>query len=155
MPGPPKKPTALKLVQGNPSKRPLNTREPQPEKATLKKPRGLSKEAARHWKSLAEQLIESGILTEIDKPALMMLCEAWARWINTQEILRTQPLVIKTSKGYPIQNPYISIGNKAFEQVHKMFCEFGMTPAARSRIELPEPEKADPMQEFLNRGKKA
>ena len=44
------KPTALKVLEGNPGKRPLNDREPVPPKATLKCPAWLLPEAkgAKH-----------------------------------------------------------------------------------------------------------
>ena len=42
------KPTALKLLEGNPGKRPLNDREPVPPRAALKCPAWLLPEAKRN-----------------------------------------------------------------------------------------------------------
>ena len=46
------KPTALKALEGNPGKRPLNEHEPVPPKATLRCPAWLEAEAKKEWKRL-------------------------------------------------------------------------------------------------------
>ena len=43
-------------------------------------------------------------------------------------------VVIKGTNGFPMQSPYLAIANKAGEQVRLLLSEFGMTPAARSRV---------------------
>ena len=41
------KPTRLKIIQGNPGKRPLNKNEPQPERRLMRAPSHLSEEAKK------------------------------------------------------------------------------------------------------------
>lgn len=43
-------------------------------------------------------------------------------------------LLIKSPSGYPIQNPYLAIMNKAAEQGLKLSIQLGLTPMARSRV---------------------
>ena len=42
--------------------------------------------------------------------------------------------VIKAPSGFPVQSPFLAIANKAHEQMVKLLTEFGMTPAARTRV---------------------
>ena len=43
------KPTAIKVLEGNPGKRPLNEHEPAPPKANIKCPTWLLPEAKKEW----------------------------------------------------------------------------------------------------------
>ena len=64
------KPTALKLVTGNPGKRPLNDHEPQPEAAIPEVPAHLSGEAKAEWDRIVIRLHPLGLLTDLDRAAL-------------------------------------------------------------------------------------
>ena len=63
------KPTAMKLLEGNPGKRPLNVHEPIPPKGTVKCPAWLLPEAKKEWKRLAPALEAMGVLTMADQTA--------------------------------------------------------------------------------------
>ena len=133
MPGPAPKPTAVKRLTGNPGKRALNDREPEPGgRATC--PRWLSDEARREWRRLAGELQRLGLLTTVDRSAMAAYCAAYARWVEAERALKTGGMVVMTSNGNEIQSPWLSIANKAIEQMVKLAAEFGMTPAARTRI---------------------
>ena len=54
------KPTALKVLEGNPGKRPMNMNEPVPPKGTVKCPAWLEPEAKKEWKRLASSLEAMG-----------------------------------------------------------------------------------------------
>ncbi|MBO7918823.1 phage terminase small subunit P27 family [Burkholderia pseudomallei] len=124
-------PTALKLIRGNPGKRPINRNEPQPSR-DVTMPDWLSPEARKHWPMVAEQLHNAGLLTAIDVTALGLYCEAFARWKQANAQIMRFGTVIKSPSGYPIQSPYLAIANKAHEQMTKLLAEFGMTPSSRS-----------------------
>lgn len=126
-------PTALKIVQGNPGKRPLPKNEPQPERgATM--PDWLSPDAAAQWPLVARHLAEAGILTAIDAPALGLYCEAFARWKHANDQVMKFGPVVKAPSGFPVQSPFLSIANRAWDQMMKALIEFGMTPSSRSRV---------------------
>lgn len=127
------KPTALKLIQGNPGRRKLNASEPKPT-AGAEPPPGMTDGAVRAWKLVAPQLQRLGLLTEIDSHALMLFCEAHATFTTAREKLAATGEVVRSPKGYPIWNPYLAIRNRSMEQMRQFMIEFGMTPAARSRI---------------------
>lgn len=75
MAGRPPKPTALKLLQGNPGKRPLNDREPKPPVGCVP-PDYVKADAAllKEWSLEAPRLTRLKILTEIDGDPLARLC---------------------------------------------------------------------------------
>ena len=134
MPGAKPKPTALKLLQGNPGKRPLNKNEPKPAVAIPDCPDHLSDMAKVHWHDVAGKLLAAKILTVIDGDALTMYCETYARWVDANDHIKKFGMVVKAPSGYPCQSPYLSISNKAFEQMKSILVEFGMTPSSRTKI---------------------
>ena len=64
------KPTAMKELEGNPGKHPLNTSEPKPNKKAPACPKWLEPEAKKEWRRLAKQMEAIGILTEVDMAGL-------------------------------------------------------------------------------------
>lgn len=136
MSGPPPLPTALKLIRGNPGKRALPESEPvAPAMQNLLPPEWLSEPARRYWGEIAPMLADCGILTQADRTAFEGLCDAYARWREASEMLAKTPMIVKApTSGYLMPNPMIAITNTAFGQLRAMLVEFGMTPAARSRV---------------------
>lgn len=65
-------PTAIKELEGNPGKRPLNTKEPKPVKKAPSCPKWLEPEAKKEWRRLAKQMEQIGILTEVDMAAIKL-----------------------------------------------------------------------------------
>ena len=112
--GPPPKPTRLKVISGNPGKRPLNKREPQPRKEAPRCPNWLTPDAKRVWKDLVPRLKRMGVLTEVDGGALAAYCQTFARWRETEEFLAKHGNVypLRDSEGrvkYMQQLPQVSI----------------------------------------------
>ncbi len=145
------KPTALKVLEGNPGKRPLNENEPKPEKKAPKCPAWLEPEAKKEWRRMSKILLELGILTEIDTSAFAGYCQAYARWKEAEEFLTKHGTIFKTPSGYIQQVPQVSIA-QTYLKIMKDFCtEFGLTPSARSRIHAgtAKGETDDPMEELL------
>jgi P27 family predicted phage terminase small subunit len=135
--GPAPKPTHLKLLEGNPGKRPLNQNEPKPKPIAPKPPSWLDKEAKKEWKRVAPELERLGLLTVVDGAALAAYCQAYSRWVEAEKFLSKHGTVFKTPNGYIQQLPQVSIAQK-YLQIVKSFCqEFGLTPSARSRMTLP------------------
>lgn len=139
------KPTALKLLAGNPGKRALNHAEPKPRVILPKPPEHLSDDEKNKWKLTVRELHPLGLVTAIDKDALAMYCTIYVRWIKAEKMVRDKGEIIKTAAGNIIQNPYLSIANRALEQLNKLGAEFGMTPSSRSRVKV---ETLDPSHEL-------
>jgi P27 family predicted phage terminase small subunit len=128
------KPTSLKLLAGNPGKRAINHAEPKPRVILPKPPEHLSDEEKIKWKLIVRELYPLGLVTTIDKDALAMYCVIYVRWIKAEKMVRDKGEIMKTAAGNIIQNPYLSIANRALDQLNKMGAEFGMTPSSRSRV---------------------
>lgn len=152
------KPTHLKLITGNPGKRPLPKAEAKVVPALPTPPPHLSDEAKVEWGRVSEDLFKVGLLSGIDRAALAAYCQAYARWVQAERALAemakrdqlTGGLMIKTTNGNAIQNPLVGIANKAAADMVRYAAEFGMTPSARSRINAEPPaEEKDPAASYF------
>jgi P27 family predicted phage terminase small subunit len=139
------KPTALKALAGNPGKRAINYAEPRPRVVLPKPPEHLSDDEKSKWKLTVRELYPLGLITTIDKDALAMYCTIYVRWVKAERMVRDKGEIIKTAAGNIIQNPYLSIANRALDQLNKLGAEFGMTPSSRSRVKT---ESIDPNNEL-------
>ena len=150
------KPTAIKQLEGNPGRRPLNNNEPKPDKKAPRCPAWLEEEAKKEWKRMSKILEQLGLLTEMDMAAFAGYCQAFARWKEAEEFISQHGTIIRTPNGYLQQVPQVSIAQTNLKIMLK-FCEqFGLTPSARSRIaagENPEHD-SDPMELILINGGK-
>ena len=136
------KPTALKILEGNPGKRLLNEKEPKPKKKLPACPEWLAPEAKKEWENTCTQLGDLGILTEIDMAAFAGYCQAYARWQEAEEFINKHGTIVKTPSGYWQQVPQVSIA-QTYLKIMSRFCEqFGLTPSSRSRI-IAESKGAD------------
>ncbi len=158
MAGRPPKPTRLKIIHGNPGRRPLNTNEPQPD-PTLTKPRWLTGVAAKEWRRLAPELKRLGLATMADRNALAAYCVAFARWREAEDALSaagslTVQLETKTGSTYFQPRPEVSIAAKYFDQMMKIGGRFGLDPSSRSKLSTPQREAVDPFAEFLGQTNK-
>jgi P27 family predicted phage terminase small subunit len=128
------KPTSLKVIDGNPGKRPLNAREPRPGLKIPTCPAHLCPSAKAEWKRLARQMHTLRIITELDRSALAAYCQAYGRWVEAERKLKETPLLIKLPSGYIQQSPWLAIGNKQLELMHKYMTDLGLSPVSRSRV---------------------
>lgn len=135
MPGRKNVPTALKLIRGNPGRRPLPENEPKPEAKIPDAPAHLSEKSRAHWDNIAEMLHAAKVMTVMDDKALELLCDAYVRYIEANDQILKFGMVVKAPSGFPVQSPYLTIANKAFEQIKAILVEFGMTPASRTKVQ--------------------
>ncbi len=139
------KPTKIKKLAGNPGKRALNPAEPEPRVVAPQAPAHLSDDEKAKWNDLVKELSPLGLLTSIDIDALSFYCVVYGRWVKAETMVREKGEIIKTAAGNIIQNPYLSIANRALDQLNKLGAEFGMTPSSRSRVKT---DLVDPEQEL-------
>jgi P27 family predicted phage terminase small subunit len=113
-------------------------------------PAQLSAEAKREWWRLGKQLATLGLLTNIDRAALALYCQAWARWLEAEKALKTYGVMVKSPNGFPMQSPYLAVANKAMEQIRAMLTEFGMSPSSRTRVHAaPQADEEDELERWL------
>jgi P27 family predicted phage terminase small subunit len=135
------KPTRLKVLTGNPGKRPLNQNEPRPAPEIPECPPELGPVARREWDRLVGELGKLKLVTNLDRAALAAYCGAYALWSEATEAIQKYGTMVKSPSGYPIQSPYVAIANRLAELMMRISAEFGFTPASRSRISTPRPEE--------------
>jgi P27 family predicted phage terminase small subunit len=136
-------PTNLKLLRGNPGKRAIRPEpEPEPLAALPKPPDFLTAAAVNEWWRISEELRRLRLLTVADLHPLAAYCQAFGRWVDAERALRrmaerdplTHGLMVKGSLGNPIQNPLVKVAAHAARDMVRYAAEFGLTPAARTRI---------------------
>ncbi len=138
------KPAALKKLQGNPGRRPFNSREPQPNPKRPPPPKWLSQAARKQWDRIAKDLHDCGLLTSIDQLALALLCENYAMWYDAKLLVEVEGFFCRSDNGNLYQHPAVGAMNRAQKNLISLMCQFGMTPSARSTIKVAgegEPEK--------------
>jgi P27 family predicted phage terminase small subunit len=100
-------------------------------------PKFLNDEAKDEWNRMVNILLDLGLYTEVDHAALAMYCQAWGRWVDAECKLKKSGQVVTSEKtGILYQHPYLSIANRAWQQMREMLSEFGLTPAERSRLHV-------------------
>jgi len=129
----------MKLLTGNPGKRPLNPNEPQPKPEIPECPPQLGPVAREEWDRLTTHLASLRMITALDRTALATYCSAYGLWAEAIEAVQKYGTMVKSPTGYPIQSPYVSIANRQAEIMMRIASEFGFTPASRSRISMPGP----------------
>lgn len=150
--GPLPKPTALKLIAGNPGKRSLNLADgvnPRVEIPTP--PKHLSPTARKEWRRITPILEELGLISGLDVAALTLYCESYARLVDLQMAFNAKVstrvhggedhadavLAVSTGttpSGYQQQSVLVQLINSHRDQVHRFLMHFGLSPAARARV---------------------
>jgi P27 family predicted phage terminase small subunit len=99
-------------------------------------PKGLSRRARAEWRTLSEQLLQMGVLSEVDGVALGLLCVDIAELERVQaDLTRTGYLVRNPASNNIRTNPLMLVASDLHRRVLTGLREFGLTPAARSRVE--------------------
>lgn len=144
------KPTAMKILENNPGHRPLNKNEPRPTAKAPACPPHVQGEGRKEWRRITRELNTLGMISNLDRAALAAYCQAWGRWCEAEEQLRKHGPIVKSPSGFPIQNPYLAVANKAMEQIIKLSAEFGLTPSSRARVSAqPATNQTDDIESFL------
>jgi len=148
------KPTVLRVLEGNPGRRPLNDREPQAPAEVPECPDFLDDEARAEWFRTAPMLQKMGLLTPADRAGLAAYCVAYSRWVAAERQVQRLGTIVKSPlKNFPMKSPYLTVADQALETMRKFMVEFGLTPSSRSRIRVPEDRGAmDEFDTFLETG---
>lgn len=135
------KPTAIKLLEGNPGKRPLNDSEPQPKRHAPECPEWLDSVARGIWEDLAPRLERLGLLTEIDGPMFAAFCQSCAIWQfnarlvakNKTEFVQNHDKKINKTKSKPSPR---SVAIDFLNQTKGLAALFGLSPSDRSKLHI-------------------
>ena len=129
------KPAAIKRLAGNVGRHKINQNEPTPELILPLAPADLTDTGRQKWDELALLLYNQGVLTEMDLELLTLFCHEYETYTEARKLIKAfGGFVVKTDKGNPIQNPYVSIANQSKTNMMKILLEFGMSPASRQKV---------------------
>lgn len=142
----PPKPSALKLIQGNPGKRATNKQEPDPAYLNdLRAPVWLPPAAKSIWDEIAPKLRAARLLSEIDVPMLEKACVAIAQYRRAARMVGEDMVIEGAEIGEvdgevlrkpPQLNQWMVAQSMAFKQAMAVLQHFGMSPADRTRIAI-------------------
>ena len=122
MRGPPPKPTAIKAAEGNPGKRRLNQAELSEPPQAPACPKWLDEGARQLWHTLVPELMELGVLRELDQVQLASLCDAYSTMIAAREAMAKLSgdgrMLVKTPNG-AIQQNLLAVDRQWAEAHHR------------------------------------
>ena len=142
-------PTQLKIIRGNPGRRPLPEGDPEIPAGIPDPPKHLVGKAKKEWLRITPELSRAGILTKIDGTALAAYCDCFAVWAEASKKLKKEGLTITSDEGLPTVSPYLKISNAAIDRMRQFLVEFGMTPSSRSRVKKAIIEKAEEGEDYF------
>lgn len=139
-------PTRLRILRGNPGRRPLNPHEPQPppvDDAFDTPPPEIEADqlAAAEWRRVVPLMRVCGLASQAERAALIALCQQWSRYLEAQGKVRELGMIVKKTRGVPMVNPYLAVSDRALAHCQKLWGELGLTPSGRARLSaLPQAE---------------
>lgn len=136
--GPPPKPTKLRILEGNPAKRPLPENEPEPTEPLV-----VPGVVAAHQPTLDEwnRIVRSmppGFYADIDAVVLAVCASAWVIWSQATKALRAEGLTAKGAAGHKTAHPLLAVQRQQAEVILRCAGQLGMGPAARVRLSAPK-----------------
>lgn len=142
MPGPPRKPTKLRLLQGNPGKRALPQDEPMPEEGAPPTPKTLRGAALAKWKELVADTMAIRVLTKVDGHMLEVTAAAYDEWLSLNRTLSKSGVTYKarTTNGtrvYP--RPEVAMRADAWRRYCTGLAHFGLSPSSRGKVQTAKP----------------
>lgn len=151
----PRKPTHLKVVTGTLEKPVVNPYEPRPDRGIPPSPPGMTAGAKRAWKRLAPMLDKMGVLTVADSTSLGQLCELIALIGQAQASLNalgslTYEAVSAGGATLRRPHPEVAIIADADRRLRTYLNDFGLSPAARSKVTaVDNGAAADPLESYF------
>lgn len=148
--GPPKTPTALRILHGERRPSQINRREPKPT-GRPRMPMDMGDEAKRVWRRVMRGLGPTGVLRGVDEFTLRLFAEAMERYKESATLLRTSgPLVVDRHHGGQVtKNPLHQVVRDNALLVRAMARELGLTPSARTGLEVEDPLSEDPTEKWM------
>jgi P27 family predicted phage terminase small subunit len=155
MPGPPPTPKAIRELQGNPGRRPINTEEPSTGPLSITPSIAIENDdvAKEFWYAVGNLTKSMNVAQESDRMALEMLTICLAEVRRAYDELNTRGRTTVYENGVEQVSPYFSIMHKMISQAMSIMKEFGMTPAARTKVKaMAAPNKKSKLAQFLEGG---
>ena len=132
MSGPPRKPTAIRELEGRPRRMAKSyddrTHEPRPEIVAVDPPADLSVDARKAWDFLSARLVANRILTELDGPLFEAFVRTYALW---RQVTRAAE---KANASGEVDGKMTRLSLQLHTTLRTTGREFGLTPAGRAAM---------------------
>lgn len=135
------KPKAINDLKGDTHRRRRHQVEPTPPNEHPKLPDHLGDIAKDHWSWVTDVLDRMRLLSTADAAAIAAYCSAYERYRHAEAQVRKFGSVVKTPNNSIQTSPYVSQLHRELEVCRRYEIEFGLTPAARSRMAIPKDNK--------------
>jgi P27 family predicted phage terminase small subunit len=137
--GPAPRPAKLKLVEGRSEGRDSGGRRvPLPPKfvrGTPEAPDYLGRWAREEWDRAVDDLERLDLLKRADTGSLIIMCQAFERWLTAQAQYRREGLVLlNPESGRAHKHPAVSVAEAAAREYLLFAREFGLTASAEQRL---------------------
>lgn len=157
--GPQPMPANVHQLRGNKSRKPLAALldEFRPEVEIPTAPPWIWVEAKREWKRITPELERYGLISLLDRSALVLYCQAWAEYVHFKRKLSDamakaerdreaaeargetwtggDGFMVPTPNGSTQYSPYWVGAKRAGEEVSKYLAAFGLSPSSRGRVQ--------------------
>jgi len=141
--GPPPLPSALKRARGTYQRCRENPAEPRGTSGVPEAPPGLDARERAEWDALGERLSTMGVLQKHQVEALELLVRAKVRYLRLAAKVREMGEVLADAKGELYRNPHAIAMEKAEVEFRRLLLEFGLTPAAATRVRAEAEQAAE------------
>ena len=138
--GRPRKPTALKALNGTLRTDRLNPNEPELPVSLPDRPSWIDEDplAAQLFDQVTRYMTEMKVGTKVDGLALSMLADQVAMYLRLRRTILDEGELIQTQNinGDPVIKPHPAIGplNQAFTNINRLLREYGLTASSRSHL---------------------
>lgn len=139
----PRKPTVLKILQGDFAKNPQrrNHAEPVLDSSIPACPKSLHGEARAEWKRVTKELSAIKVITEADRAAVHQYAITWGRQKECLDILDKKGQFLTTEHGV-VEHPAAKAASRYGVEIRQYLQQFGLTPATRANVNAIQ--KAEP-----------
>lgn len=149
-----RKPTVMKILEGTYRKDRAPINEPKPELVVIPPPmpEGLNVYGQKEWEKMTLELSKIGMLTTVDTSQLAAYCNEignyWECELLRKEVVPDDDTVDSKDAATSFYKNYFDMAQKHLKQARDLAVQFGFTPAARSRINLPKEKERSKLDEI-------
>lgn len=164
--GPQALPNNVHLLRGNPSKKSsaelLDDFNPEVEIPTA--PKWVWPEARKEWRRIGNELQRYGLVSKLDRAALVLYCQAWAKLVWAETMLSRamataeekrleaeakgevwkggDGIMVPSPNGALVYSHHWVVQRRAAQEVHWYLQSFGLSPASRGRVKTSDNRQA-------------
>lgn len=164
--GPQPLPNNVHLLRGNPSKKSaadlLDDFNPEVEIPSA--PKWIWPEARKEWRRIGNELQRYGLVSKLDRAALVLYCQAWAKLVWAETMLSRamaaaeekrleaeakgevwkggDGIMVPSPNGALVYSHHWVVQRRAAQEVHWYLQSFGLSPASRGRVKTSDNRQA-------------